>query len=155
MFDQSARAVNGRAFFVAGDNQADRTRFRRNVVQRRDEGGDAAFHIDRAAPVQKVAAYFRHEGLAAPALAGRNDIDVAGKGEMATFAFADSKQILDRSAMRRVDVAFARNEALDSKTKRHQHGLNRIEHRARRGRNALASDQLLCIFKGKAVGHST
>ncbi len=140
MVDQRAGAVNRGAFFVAGDDQADRACVRRNLVQSGNKGRDAALHIDRAAPVQQVAANFGHERVAVPAIAGRNDIDMAGKGEMAALCFTDREQIFDRRAMRRIVVAFARNEPLDGETQRQEHRLKRVEHCAGRGRDAFAGD---------------
>ena len=151
MFDQSARAVNGRAFFVAGDNQADRTRFRRNVVQRRDEGGDAAFHIDRAAPVQQVTTNVGNKRIAAPTLAGWYDIKMSGKGKMAAIALADCEQIFGGPAVCRVAIAFTSDKPLDCETQRHQHRFKRIKNRAGCRCDALAGDQAFCVGEGDVI----
>ena len=68
-----------------------------------DEGGDRALHVDRAAAVEQVAAYFGSEGVGGPALAGRHDVEVPGEGEVASAGTARGQQIFDRAvrALRR------------------------------------------------------
>ena len=68
--------------------------------------------------MKQVAANFGLERVAAPAFAGRNDVQMTGKSEMAASTLTNSEQILDRCAMRRVIVAYACNEALDSEAER-------------------------------------
>src|SRR3546814_3770507 len=64
MLHQRAGAEDRRAFLVAGDDQADRSRLDRRCGRRGDEGGDRALHVDRAAPVEQIAADFGDERVA-------------------------------------------------------------------------------------------
>ena len=47
-----------------------------------DERGDSALHVDGAAAVEQPALDLGNERVARPALAGRNDVEMAGKAEM-------------------------------------------------------------------------
>ena len=69
-------------------------------MERANEGGDTAFHVDRATPVEQVAAFFRGERVCLPALTRRDDVKMAGIGKMARTgcAVTDRKEIFDRSA---------------------------------------------------------
>ncbi len=51
MAHQRAGAVDGLAFLVAGDDQADRAGQRIGARDGGDEGRDRALHVNRAAPV--------------------------------------------------------------------------------------------------------
>ena len=77
-------AVGGRAFFVAGDEEADRALEDGGVGGRGgDEGGDAALHVAGAAADEVAVYHVAGEGVGGPAGgAGRDDIGVAGKAEM-------------------------------------------------------------------------
>ncbi len=57
-----------------------------DLGRRGDEGGDAALHVDRAAAVEQAAAHLRRERVAAPALAGRDHVEMAGEAEMGAAA---------------------------------------------------------------------
>ncbi len=153
MRHQRARAVDRLAFLVAGDDQADRAG--QGVCARHcsDEGRDRAFHVDRAAPVEQVAMAGGREGVARPALARRHDIDMAGKGEVpARPGRLHRQQVLDRRVL-----AFSVEEARDREAERRQHGLEAIEHRARRRRHRRTGDQRLGKRHGigevERIGH--
>ena len=74
----------------------------------RDEGGDRALHIDGAPAVEKPAAYLGRERIAAPAFAGRHNVEMAGKAEMRAAISPGGEQILDRSV-----GCLAGDEAMD------------------------------------------
>ena len=145
MFDQSAGAIDCRAFFVASNDEADRSGIGWNFVQRCDKRRDAALHIDRPAPMQQVTAHFRYERASDPAFSRGNNIKMSGKSEMAAAALADGEQIFGWTAVCGVGVAFASHEPLNDKPKRDQHCLKRIKNRAAGGCNAFAGDQGLGV----------
>src|SRR3990167_8132999 len=94
--------MNGRAFLITGDDQADRAgQVVGQIVQRRDEGGDRALHVHRAAAVEQVAALFGNERVAGPARPRWHDVEMPGKGEMPAAARgAPSEEIFDRTVRR-------------------------------------------------------
>src|SRR3546814_2544094 len=53
--DESQRAVDRRAFFIAGNDTADRAGQFGCAGEGGDEAGDAALHVDRAAAVEQRA----------------------------------------------------------------------------------------------------
>ena len=80
-------AVDGGAFFVAGDEQADRAAIAVALGDARDggdEGGDGALHVGGAAAEQRSAVDRRCEGIEAPGrdVAGRHHVGVAGEAEI-------------------------------------------------------------------------
>ena len=136
--DQRQGAVFRRAFLVAGDDEADRAGRLRNFGDSGDHRRNRPLHIDRAAPVQQRAAPLGEEGPRSPALAGRDDIDVAGKGEMAAAfgPFADGKEVFHRPVGR-----LAGDRAVHGKAERGEARFKAIEHQARGRRDAGAGDQ--------------
>src|SRR5664280_863727 len=83
----TCRAIDRRAFLVAGDEKADAAAV---IGRRPDElfGGDdhrrdRALHVGGAAAVELAITLGRHEGIAGPGRerAGRNDVGVAGEDE--------------------------------------------------------------------------
>jgi hypothetical protein len=104
--------------------------------------------------MQQIALNLWHKRVASPAISGRHNIDMTGKGEVPTaYALPDCEQIFDRRAMGGVVVVFARNEAFDGKAKRHEHIFKRVKYRTAGGGNAFASDQSLGISQCKGVRH--
>src|SRR5690606_34910118 len=99
--DQRAGAVDRRAFLVAGYDHAERAGLARNLRRRRDHRRHRALHVDRAAPVEQVAAHLGREGAAGPALARRDHVEMPGEGEMARAlgSAADGEAVLDRAAL--------------------------------------------------------
>ena len=137
--------MDRRAFLVAGDDQAEHAGIGGDALRGGDETGDRALHVDRAAPVQQVAADLGGEGAAMPALAGRDDVEMAGKAEMAPAVAADrgarGEQVFDRAAVFGIGIVAAVDEAGDGKPRRAQHRFDRVEHRAGRGGDAFGGDQ--------------
>ena len=86
-FHHLYRAILGRAFFVAGDQQRDRAPVVRVVRHKAFaggyEGGQAAFHIRSAPAVQVTVFDHRLKWRVGPVLlrASRNHIGMAGKGQ--------------------------------------------------------------------------
>ena len=93
LFDHDLGAVNGRAFFVAGQQQGNvesgRGRGLQKFFQRHDEGGDGGFHIAGTTAVELAVAVHGHKGRAAPLLerAGWHHIGVTGEDEHRLIRF--------------------------------------------------------------------
>ena len=78
-------------------------RMRRDeALDRRDERGERALHVGRAAPVQVAVAHDRHERIGAPRLArpGRHDVGVAGEADERRARAAPRPQVGDAVATR-------------------------------------------------------
>ena len=140
-------------FFIACDDKADGARIGRDVVQSSNKCRNAALHINRAAPVQKVTFDFGSKGITCPAIAGWNDVNMAGESKVTPGRLPDREQIFDRRAMRGVVVIFARYKAFDGKTQRNKHIFKRVENGASCRSDALASDQALGVGKCNGIGH--
>ena len=85
------RAVDRGAFFVAGDEEADRARERALGDEAQgggDRGGDAALHVAGAAAPELAVRDFARERVEPPErlVAGRHDVGVAGEGEIGLAA---------------------------------------------------------------------
>ena len=97
------RAVVGRAFLVARDQQADRARDPRIAFDERSTGidhrGETAFHVGRAAADQLVALHGRRERIDVPLLArsARHDVRVAREDERGRRAAAPCPKVVDRA----------------------------------------------------------
>ena len=94
-FDHAARAVHGRAFLIAGDQERDACRdasgYRPDeLLAGGQHGGEAALHVGGAPAVQQAVANDRHEGIAAPFIQRprRHHVGVAGEAEDRTAAAA-------------------------------------------------------------------
>ena len=148
VIDKSAGAVKGRAFLVAGDDEADGAAFGRDVRDRRRHGSNGAFHVHGAAAEQQVATgclpHFGRERAAGPSLTRRYDIEVAREGEVARSgrAVADGEQVLDRTVR-----LFPGNEAMDGKAVRLQQPCHRVEYIAQSGRDAWRCHQRLGMIE--------
>jgi hypothetical protein len=153
MIDQRAGAVDGGAFLVAGDDQADDTGIVGNIAQRGDKGGDAALHVDCTAAVEQIAFHYRFERFARPAFTGRHNVQMPGKGEMAAAFSTDRKQVFHRPAMRRIGIVCARDEPFDGEAQWQQHRLHRVKHAAACGRDAFAGDQAPGIGESEIFSH--
>ena len=105
-FQQLDRAVDGRAFLVAGDEEGDSASWRAVPLQIGERGGDGggepALHVDRAAAPEHVVGDLRRERIEAPAgrLARRHHVRVAGEHEA-------------RPGIARLNAAYARIEVVD------------------------------------------
>ncbi len=82
VIDQRAGAVQRGAFFVTGDDKADRARFDRHIGDGGDHRRNRALHVDRAAPVQQFTAHFGGERIGCPAISRRHHIQMPGKGKV-------------------------------------------------------------------------
>src|SRR6185437_174943 len=89
-FEDAGRAVDAVGLLVIGDRERD-TAGRRRFAQRRDEGGDAGLHVDRAAAVEHAIGDLRSERLVRRRLAfsGRREIGVAVEEQLPTRAAAN------------------------------------------------------------------
>ena len=111
--DEADRAVDRRAFLVAGQKESDRAfagARRRKAQGGGERGGDAALHVGRAAPPQLALGDFRAERVMAPArnVAGRHDVGVAGEGEARRGGPEAGVEVLDiAEAQRLADEAGA------------------------------------------------
>ena len=142
--EDRAGAVDRRAFLVAGEQQADDA-LAGGTRGGGDEGGDRALHVDRAAPVEQIAANFGREGARGPAFARRHDIEMPGEGEMRAAGAAHRDHILDRPVGRLAD-----REAIDREAERGEQRLHRVEHMAGGRGHAFASDQ--CFGQSDRIG---
>ena len=102
------RAVDRRAFLVAGDEKAERSGKRPLGDEAQGGGhscGDAAFHVARAAAPELAVGDLGREGIEPPArdLAGRDDVGVAGEDEIGPPAPVPSMQVQDRRRPRRLE----------------------------------------------------
>ena len=95
------RAVVGRAFLVARDQQADRARDPRIAFDERSTGidhrGETAFHVGRAAADQLVSLHGRRERIDVPLLgrSARHDVRVAREDERGRRAAAPCPKVVD------------------------------------------------------------
>ena len=85
--DELDRAVDRGAFFVAGDEEADRAferAFGDETQGGGDRGGDAALHVAGAAAPELAVGDFARERVEPPDrfIARRHDVGVAGEGEI-------------------------------------------------------------------------
>ena len=107
-FQELDRAVDRRAFLVAGDEEADRARERPlgDEAQRCGCGGrEAAFHVARAAAPELAVGCFARERIEPPArqVARRDDVGVAGEGEIGREAPESRIEIADVGRSRRCE----------------------------------------------------
>ena len=103
-----------------------------------NEGRNRALHVIGAATDQQAVLDLRGEGVAIPALARRNHVEVASKAEMRRAFAADRDHILGWSIGR-----LAHHPAMDQKAERLQRLLENIEDFAARWSDAWAVDQCL------------
>ena len=88
-------------------------------------------------PISRPSSIVGRERIGAPALARRDDVEMAGEAEMRRARAADRDQILDRPVGRLAD-----HEAVDGEAERLERCLEHVEHRAGRGRDAGTGDEL-------------
>ena len=98
--DHTFGAVQGRAFLVAGDQEGQAARdlaLGQNMRHRRDPGGDAALHVDRAATVEDPVLHLGLERARGPGLgrAGRHHIGMARETEVRRRSPAPGVEVLD------------------------------------------------------------
>jgi len=137
-------AVDGDAFFVAGDEERERAFFRlaaigREMVERRrHEAGDGAFHIDRAAAVEHVAGHHAGERRMFPRrfVARRHDVGVAGEHESGFGVAGARVEVFDRRSARRGEC-----QALHRKSTLLQNALQIGERPALLRRDRAAADK--------------
>ena len=114
-FDQAHRAVDRRAFFVAGQQEGDGAGMGRMLLHelfdRHHHRGDRGLHVGRAAAVELAVAMRRHEGVAAPALQrpGGHHVGVAGEDQRrpGPAAAAQRPQVGDAEVVRPADQRLA------------------------------------------------
>jgi len=112
------RAVIGRAFFIARDQEADRAADLRVALgepaARSDHRGEAALHVGRAAADQRSAVDDGRERVDLPLLgrAGRHDVGVAREDERGRRAAAASPEIVDLAELEAFDGEAGRLEQL-------------------------------------------
>ncbi len=95
-------AVDGDVFLVAGDQERDRAlrlaAMRGQIFQhRRDAAGDAALHVDGAAPVEKAVLDVAGERAVAPGalVAGRHHVGMSGEGDVRRAVADTGIEIVD------------------------------------------------------------
>ncbi len=141
--DDARSPVGGIAFLVARDQQRHRAFALPHTRNGADKCSDRAFHVVGAAPDQNSVLDMRVERVAAPTLAGRNDVEMAGETEMRSAFAADRDHVLGRPVRR-----LAHHPAVNGKPERLQGLLQEIEHFAARGSHARAVDQVACKRDG-------
>jgi hypothetical protein len=142
-------AVDRRAFFVGGDQQADRAlmvgMLPDKILDRGDERRQRALHVGGAAPVQQSVAHLRRERVARPlpARAGRHHVGVAGERQQRLDGAAPRPEVVDLAEAQALDLEPERFEARD-----HQFLTALVLRRDR-----WPGDQLLGEFQG-FIGHT-
>ena len=112
------RAVDRRAFLVAGDEEGDRARVigvrADEFLGRRDHRGEPALHVGSSAAVEQAVADRRREGIAAPLFERtcRDDVGVAREAEERSPAAAARPEILDVAKAQWLDHEAERRQAL-------------------------------------------
>src|SRR5690606_33810028 len=100
-FEQLDGTVDGGAFLVAGDQQRDRALeralFGDVTGDGCDEAGNAALHVDRAAPVHETVGYLGGKGWMRPCrlVANRHDVGVTGEHQVRAVAGQARVEVLD------------------------------------------------------------
>ena len=95
------RTVDGRAFFVSGDQQGQAACVigvgRHEVFNGHHHGGNGALHVRCTAPVEQVAFLGRGEWIVFPGgdISGRNHVGMPGKGENWPLRAPASPQVAD------------------------------------------------------------
>src|SRR5206468_10926368 len=92
--DDARRAVYRIAFLIAGNQQRKRAGGLSEARDGCDISGDRTLHVVGAAPDQYSVADLAAEGIAAPAFAGWDHVEMSRKTEMRTAGAADRDQIL-------------------------------------------------------------
>ena len=100
------RAVDRRAFLVAGDEEADRALKRPPGDEPQgggDRGGDAALHVAGAAAPELAVGDLGGERIEPPSrgVAGRDDVGVAGEHEIGPPVSEPRVEVQNRRASRR------------------------------------------------------
>ena len=80
--DDRRGAEGRRAFLVAGDQKRQSAAMVGNAGRGSGEGGDRALHVIGATTDQATVDDVRHERITAPAVAGRDHVEMAGEPEM-------------------------------------------------------------------------
>ena len=104
-----------------------------------DEAGDAALHVDRAAPIEFFASNLAGERQMAPRrlIARRHDVGMAGEHEIGFFGADPREQIFDRRG-----AGLGEGRAMNGKPRFRQHPLQIRERPALLGRNRAAADEI-------------
>ena len=123
-----ARAVNARAFFIAGNQQRNRAFWCALRVQmggnRGDKSGNRALHIGRAAPPKALLANFTGKRVDLPIgfRAHRHHIGVTGKANMRAFMAKARIKIIDP-----LRAVFFKRQARAGKAQIRQRALKHIQ----------------------------
>ena len=138
-------AVDGDALLVAGDEERQRAALRLAAVRgqmierRRDEAGDAAFHVDGAAAVDLLARHLAGKRRMAPGcfIARRHHVGVAGKHEIGPFAADPGVKVLDRRG-----AGLGEGGAVNGKSRLPEHRLQIADRPAFLRRDRAAADEI-------------
>jgi hypothetical protein len=140
-FEKLHRAVDGDAFFVAGDEKRDRalrlSAGRAEMVEdRRSRASDAALHVDGATAIKHAIDHFAGKRRMVPCriIAGRDHIGVASKDEMRRTRTDPGIKILDRYRAR-----LGERDAMHGKTGALEHAFEIGKCAAFRGRHRRAA----------------
>ena len=97
-----ARAIDGIAFLVPGDQQADRSgevqpRLTEKALRRRDEGGNCSLHVDGAASAQRAIPQAGRERIEGPGFdsSGRHHIGMAGETQIGAAIAHAGIEVMD------------------------------------------------------------
>ena len=142
---QLDRAVNRDAFLVAGDQKRERAVFRLAAVgaeiieSGRDEAGDAALHVDRAAAVNLVVRDLAAKGRMLPGrlVARRHDVGMTGEHQIGLFAADARIEVFDRRR-----AGLGKRHAMHRKAGFRQHILQIGERAAFLRRHRAAADKI-------------
>ena len=100
-FDHAFRAVDGRSFLVAGEQEGERATMIRIAGDESLRGDhhrrETALHVRRAAAVKATVADLRHEGIGGPVFPGscRDDVGVTREAEHRCRAAAPGPEVID------------------------------------------------------------
>ncbi len=137
-------AVDGDAFLVAGDQQADRAvegavARAEEARDRRDEGGDRALHVGGTPAEERAVDQFRAEGIDGPGLAppDRHDVGVASKAEVSAGPAEAGIEVEHRlgARLRELELGAGKSEPL-------QHARKHVDGALVLGRDAGAADEV-------------
>ncbi len=140
---QLGRAVDRDAFFVARDQERDRTLglavLLEMVEHGGDRAGDAALHVDRAAAVKLAVVDLGRERRMAPArlVARRHHVGVAGDDEIGRFRAKPRIEVFDVGGAR-----LAEGHAVDGETGRLQRLFENAKRAAFRRRHRRTAQQV-------------
>jgi hypothetical protein len=141
------RPVDGIAFLVAGDEEADRALEglalgAQERIGGRGEGGDGALHVGRAAAPELAVAHLAREGIERPfrLVAGRHHVGVAREAEMRLAAADAGIEVVD--ARIAPALAGAERQAMARKAHARERRFEHVERARVARRDARPPDHL-------------